>query len=192
MLLAQLGTLRARQDRMPEAESCFRDAVGAAELQGDQAALATAWDHLGLELILTGKLDEAEHSLLEGFRIRKLTRDRKLSQSYFQLSRLRLDQGDVRGAATLLDRAVTLPGNPDLPPSWMLNRQRAEIRRAEGKPVEVVNLLRAALEAAEDWRAEVTQADPAVALQSSSVGWLHQLYQEFVDASLQLPQPLVV
>src|SRR5260370_38882461 len=71
----------------------------------------------------------------------------------------------------------------------MLYRQRAEIRGAEGRPDETVNLLRAALEAAEEWRAEVSPTD---ALQSSSAGSLHQLYQEFVDASLRLPHPLVV
>ena len=189
MLLAQLGTLRARQSRMPEAEACFRQAVGAAEQLGDQATMAAAWDHLGQERLLADRPDEAEPSLLEGFRIRKLTHDRKLSQSYLHLSRLRLDQGDVQAAATLLDRAVTLPGNPDLPPLWMLYRQRAGIKMAERSPGEAVNLLRAALVAAEDWRAEVSPTD---ALQSSSANGLHQLYQEFVDASLQLPRPLVV
>jgi CHAT domain-containing protein/tetratricopeptide (TPR) repeat protein len=192
MLLAQLGTLRARQKRLSEAEACFREAVGSAEVQGNQAAIATAWDHLGQELLQAEKPDEAEHSLLEGFRIRKLTHDRKLSQSYFHLSRLRLAQGDVQSAANLLDRVVTLPGNPDLPPLWMLYRQRAGIKMAEGHPAEAVNLLRVALEAAEDWRADATAADPAETLPNSSSGVLHQLYQEFIDASVQLPKPLVV
>ncbi len=186
LLLAQLGTLRARQGRMPEAESCFRQAIGAAEQQGDQASLATAWDHLGQELLLAGRPNEAEHSLLEAFRIRKLTHDRKLSQSYFHLSRLRLDQDDIPSAATLLDRAVTLPGNRELPPVWMLYRHKAAIKKAEGEPAEAVALLRAALRAAEDWRAEVGPTD---SLQSSSAGSLHPLYQDFVDASMQLPRP---
>src|SRR5258707_848114 len=80
-----------------------RGARGAAEQQGDQLAMEAAWDRLGQELLLAGKPDAAEHCLLEGFRIRKLTHDRKHGQSYLPLSRLRLHQGDIPSAATLLD-----------------------------------------------------------------------------------------
>ncbi len=73
-LLIQLATLRARQDRMPEAAELFRQGTDAADRAGDLELYALGWNRLGEEFLKRGDLSQAEAALLEAYRVRKLHR----------------------------------------------------------------------------------------------------------------------
>src|ERR1019366_3079581 len=103
-ILIQLATLRARQDRMPEARQLFNQGIAAADRAGDLNLYAMGWNRLGEEYLKRGELAWAEAPLLEAYRIRKLNR-LAMDVSYRSLGRLRLEQGDLTSPAALLDRA---------------------------------------------------------------------------------------
>src|SRR5262249_39763641 len=92
-ILIQLATLRARQDRMPEARKLFHQGIDAADAAGDLGLYANGWNRLGEEYLKRGDLALAEPPLLEAYRVRKLNH-MALDVSYRSLGRLRLEQGD--------------------------------------------------------------------------------------------------
>ena len=100
-ILIQLATLRARQDRMPEARQLFYQGIDAADRAGDLALCANGWNRLGEEYLKRGELALAEPPLLEAYRVRKLNH-LALDVSYRSLGRLRLEEGDLAVQATAL------------------------------------------------------------------------------------------
>jgi CHAT domain-containing protein len=187
-VLEILGRVRAWQNNVPEALIYLHAAVEAAGRSGKPGALAAAWDHLGEELLRAGRMAEAEHALLEGFRLRKLAHASDLRSSFLKLSNLRLEQHDPAAAARMLDLAERLPTNEAAPPLWTLYELRARISDAQGDVPAAVAGFRKAIAAAHEWREEIAPSDTFRS--SSSVG-LHRLYQSFVDASLRLPEPAI-
>src|ERR1019366_6448280 len=132
-ILIQLATLRARQDRMPEARQLFNQGIEAADRAGDLNFYAMGWNRLGEEYLKRGELARAEAPLLEAYRIRKLNR-LAMDSSYRSLGRLRLEQGDLTSAATLLDRAVELSAQPHGGiPAWDTYHYRGRVRMAQGR-----------------------------------------------------------
>src|SRR5262249_29702620 len=102
-MLIQLASLRARQDRMAEAEALFAKGMYAAAHIGELDLYAMAWTRLGEEYLKRHDLRAAERPLLEAYRIRKLNH-LALDTSYRSLGVLRLEQGNFAAASVLLDR----------------------------------------------------------------------------------------
>jgi len=178
--LVQLARLRARIGDMETAVPAFYQAIEEADRQGDSATQALAWNQLGYELLLRGELAAAESPLLEAFRLRKMTRDRAILLSYRTLSLLRLAQGDLASAGTLIEQAIlAAPHSPPLVPIWQLYYDRGRIRKAQGKVAQAAEDFRAALELAARWRLEVLPADSVRV--SLEVG-LHAIYSSFIEA----------
>src|ERR1019366_7786395 len=143
-LLIELAILRARQDRMPEASELFRQGTDAADRAGDLELYAVGWNRLGEEFLKRGDLPRAEAALLEAYRVRKLHR-LALDSSYCNLGSLRLAQGDLASASTLLDRAVELTARPrglSPIPSWEVYHSRGRVRLAQGRLREALAALR--------------------------------------------------
>lgn len=133
-LFLQLAVVRAGQDRMAEAIQLFAVGIDSAYERGDDAAAAQGWDLLGTEFLRRRQLPEAERSLTESFRIRKLHRLRNLDSSYLNLGNLRLAQGDITAASYLLDHAVSRVSNPDsLVSPYSVYHARGEARMAQNR-----------------------------------------------------------
>src|SRR5205823_1252614 len=150
-LLIQMATLRARQDRMPEAVKMFGQGIAAAEQAGNAALSAIGWNRTGEEFLKRGELAAAEPALLEAYRIRKLNH-LPLDSSYRNLGRLRLEQGDLASASALLDRAVRMSIRPQGPiPSWDVYHYLGKVHLAQGRLREALADLRISVRLPRDW-----------------------------------------
>lgn len=159
-VLIQLASVRARQGRTREAAVLFAEGIEAAGGAGDLETCALGFDRLGEERLKRGDLEGAEGPLLEAWRMRKLHRLRGLETSYRNLGLLRLEEGDLRSAGALLDRALERPEAPrGLMPAWDVYRARGLVRMARGDCGGALEDLRAAVRLARAWRAGVSPAD---------------------------------
>jgi tetratricopeptide (TPR) repeat protein len=182
-ILIQLATLRARQDRMPEARQLFHEGIEAADRAGDLSLCANGWSRLGGEYLKRGELALAEAPLLEGYRIRKLNH-LALDVSYRSLGRLRLEQGDLSSAAALLDRAVELSSQARGGiPAWDTYHYRGRVRMAQGRLREAMADLRIAIRLARVWRWSAPADDAA---RKGTEGWLELVHSALVEAGNRL------
>jgi tetratricopeptide (TPR) repeat protein len=133
--LIQIGIIRARQGNQAESAELMREAFDSAYSEGDLSIVADAWDHLGEEYLSHRDLSSAEAALTEAFRVRTLHRLTHLTNSYFNLGRLRLAQGDLRSALVLLDEAISMQQrHPDSWTNpWSLYHARGQARMAAGR-----------------------------------------------------------
>ena len=178
-ILIQLATLRARQDRMPEARQLFYQGIDAADRAGDLALCANGWNRLGEEYLKRGELALAEPPLLEAYRVRKLNH-LALDVSYRSLGRLRLEEGDLASAAALLDRAVELSAQPQgWIPTWDIYHYRGRVRMAQGRLQDAMADLRIAVRLARGWR---WTAPPDNASRMGTEGWLELVHSALVEA----------
>jgi len=151
-ILIQLATVRARQERMPEALDLFRRGIDGADRAGNLNLYALGWNRLGEEYLKRDDLPAAETALLEAYRVRKLNH-LPLETSYRNLGRLRMRQGDLVSASHLLDRYVELAEGPQgVMPSWNIYLDRGRVRLAQGRLREALRDLRIAVRLARAWR----------------------------------------
>ena len=182
-LLIDLATVRARQDRMPEAAELFRQGTDAADRVGDLELYAIGWNRLGEEFLKHGDPSKAEAPLLEAYRVQKLHK-LALDSSYRNLGRLRLAQGDLVSASALLDRAVELVERPHVSiPSWDVYHFRGRVRLAQGRLREALEDLRTAVRLARAWRWSAPPYDNA---RTGTEGMLEQVYSALVEAGNRL------
>jgi tetratricopeptide (TPR) repeat protein len=182
-ILIQLATLRARQDRMPEARRLFNQGIEAADRAGDLNLYAIGWNRLGEEYLKRGELARAERPLLEAYRIRKLNR-LAMDVSYRSLGRLRLEQGDLTAAAALLDRAVELSAQAQGGiPTWDIYHYRGRVRLAQGRLRDAMEDLRIAVRLARDWRWNTPPDDTS---RMGTEGWLELVHSALVEAGNRL------
>jgi len=182
-ILIQLATLRARQDRMPEARRLFNQGIEAADRAGDLGLYANGWNRLGEEYLKRGELALAEPPLLEAYRIRKLNH-LAMDVSYRSLGRLRLEQGDLTSAAALLDRAVELSGQAQgWIPTWDIYHYRGRVRMAQGRLRDALADLRIAVRLARDWRWNMPPDDTS---RMGTEGWLELVHSALVEAGNRL------
>jgi len=181
--LIQLGIIRARQGQMAESARLMKQAVDGAYHEGDLTTVSEAWDHLGEEYLAHRELAAAEASLTEAFRLRKLHKLRHLTNSYFNLGRLRLAQGDLRSAFILLDEAIRRQIHPDSEINlWSLYHARGQVRVAAGDTGAAFADFRTALDTAREWRVEVLPADFS---RIGSEGELQEIYSSFIQSANQ-------
>lgn len=175
-LLIQLASIRARQKRLPEALKLFRQGIDGADRGGDWNLYARGWNGWGEELLKRGDLAGAEPPLLEAYRVRKL-QHLALDTSYRNLGRLRLEQGDLRSASILLDRAVALAGGPQGQiPTWDLYYYRGRVRLAQGRLPEALDDLRAAVRLGRAWRWSTASDD------AGEESWRDRVHSAFIEA----------
>jgi tetratricopeptide (TPR) repeat protein len=183
----ELASLRARQERMEEAIPLFRKAIEGAEHIRDKALYASAWTRLGEELLRRHDTAGAEDALLEGYRVRRLNGLVRLEVSYWNLGKLRLEQGDLEAAGALLDRAVEITRGPRGPlPEWQLYSVRGQVRLRQGRLRDAVADLRVALRLARAWRWSGPSDDSVHMSSESRV--LRELYSAFIEAGNELYQ----
>ncbi len=182
-LLTQIARIKAWQGDLEGAIPLFGEAIGTADREGDIPLQAKACNLLGYELLRAGRIEQAEGPLLEAFRLRKLSHDREIDDSYRTVGILRLAQGDLRSAGALLDEAVAAARKPGRTPRWSPYYFRAQVRHAAGDLRGAAADLRTGMDLARRWRAEVI---PAAAVRVSMEVELQQLYSAFIEAATRL------
>ena len=183
-LLTHLAALQADQGHLPQALDLYRQGIAAADRAGDREMYAFAWNDLGYVYLEYGQLPQAEHALLEAYRVRKLLHLRSIEGCYRNLGMLRLEQGDVGSASILLDRAVALSAQPGgLSPTWEVHYARGRVRMQQNRLPEALYDLRIAARLARNWRRE---AFPDDATGISAENMIQKVHSELVNAGGQL------
>jgi len=178
----QMASLRARQGRMPEALELFRRGIDDAGRAGDPEISALGWNRLGEDLFRWGDFRGAERPFLEAYRIRKLNH-LALDVSYWNLGRLRLEQGDLKSAAALLELAVELGlRRQGVQPLREMYAARSRVRLAEGRLRESLRDARIAVRLARSWRAE----PPGDLTRIGSEGILDEIHATLIQAGNRL------
>src|SRR5260370_22011812 len=184
MLLIILATLYAHQGNVEASRELFRQGILEADRFGSVELSANAWDRLGCELLLHRQLPRAEDALLEAYRIRKLNRLPSLGESYRNLGILRLEQGDLRSASTLLDASIVESKSPlGRVPQWRYYHARGRLRMAQGKVRQAHEDFRLALDLARNYRLAVSASD---ATRISLEGLLQDVYGSFAQTGSRL------
>ena len=168
---------------MNRSMSLFRQGIDGAARANDQALYAIGWNRLGEELLRQNDLGGAERAFLEAYRVRKLNH-LPLDSSYWGLAELRLAQGNLTSASTLLDRAVELSTGPQGPmPQWHVFDARGRVRLAQGRLVEAMDDLRIAVRLARVDRWSTPSAD-AARIGNESI--LAQVHGDLIEAGNRL------
>ena len=182
-MLIQRGVLLAQVGRMPEAVASFGDGIEAAAAAGDWKLYATGCNSLGEAYFLRGDYAAADPPLLAAFRVRKLRRF-PMDSSYRSLGRLRLAQGDLASASTLLDRALELSSLPNaLTPRWQVYYARGLLRDAQGRLAEALDDLASALRLARAFR---WSAPAAESTRIGAESLVDEVYAAYIDAGNRL------
>ncbi len=183
-LLSFLAALQTEQGRLPQAVDLYRQAIAAAGRAADPETVALAWNGLGYAYLKYGQFFQAERPLLEGYRVRKLNHLRSVEGSYRNLGVLRLEQGDPRAAAVLLDRAVALSKQPGgLRPNWEVYYARGRVRLRQNRPRDALDDLRIATRLARNWRRD---AFPDDATRVSAENIVQKVHSALVEAGNKL------
>lgn len=178
-VLIHMATLRAAQNRLPQALALFGQGIAAADRANDLQMYTLGWSDLGELYLIRKQFPQAERALLEAYRIRKLNRMRGLESSYRYLGLLRLEQGDLRAAYALLDRAVALCRQPGgMVPTWELYYARARVRLQQHQAEAALDDLRIAARLARNWRREAPSDDASRVAAENSVQKVHSALVE--------------
>lgn len=175
-LLLQAGNIKADEQGIDAATPYFLAAVDAAG--GDAALKGTAWTQLGYLSLSAGRLSEADRALTEGFRIRRLARNKQAENTLFYIGMLRLAQGDAAQALRVFEQLGRVQ-SPVAPP--FLHYQRARALAALGRSGEAFSAFEQSLAAAADWRLEVPSAD---SYRISGDTTLAAIYSSYVDTGM--------
>ncbi len=179
----EMASLRARQNRMTEAEELFGRGVRDASRAGNQALVAIGCNKLGEELLRAGQTDAAEGPLLHAYYLRKLNH-LPLEGSFTNLGELRLAQGRLDAASALLDRGVAASeGSAAAMPTWDAYLARGEVRLAQGRYADALADLRIARRLARAWRWSLPPDD---ASHVGAEGLLDRIYSGLVEAGNRL------
>ncbi len=183
-ILAYSASLQAEQDRLAPAANLYRQAIAAADRAGDAEMYALAWNGLGYAYLKQKKLSQAEHPLLEAYRVRELNNLRTIESTYRNLGMLRLAQGDAGAASTLLDRAVELSKQPGgLRPNWEVYWARGFVRLQQNRLPDALDDLRISARLARNWRRE---AFPDDATRISAENKIQKVHSALVEAGNRL------
>jgi tetratricopeptide (TPR) repeat protein len=183
-LLTHLAGLQADQGHLPQSLDLYRRGIAASDRAGNLEMYALAWNCLGYVYLEDKQLPQAEHALLEAYRVRKLNHLRSVESSYRNLGVLRLDQGDARSASLLLDRALALSGQPGgLRPNWEVYYARGSVRLHQNRLQDALDDLRIAARLARNWRRE---AIPDDATRVSTENIVQKVHSALVEAGNKL------
>jgi CHAT domain-containing protein/tetratricopeptide (TPR) repeat protein len=187
-LLTHMATVEAGRGRMAQAVDLYRQGIAAADRAGNREMYAFALNDLGYECLEHEQerksLPDAESALLEAYRIRKLYKLRGIEGCYRNLGMLRLEQGDLRSASALLDKAVALSGQPGSAwPPWDIHYARGCVRLRQNRLQDALDDLRIAARLARNWRRETFPDD---ATRVSTENKIRKVHSALVEAGNKL------
>jgi CHAT domain-containing protein len=162
--VAELQILRAtalgERGENGAALGALEGAADAANQAGNLELYAIACDRMARQFMELKQLEQAEHSMVEAFRIRRFNRMPTVAASLRDLGLLRMEQRDIRSASALLDEAVAQSGDPKtLLPRWHVYQARAGLKIACGNPAAALADYRQALGIVRQWRSAAPAVD---------------------------------
>ncbi len=179
-LLLQLGRIHALQKEGSAAVSFYRRGVEAARRSGDRATEARGWDYTGDEYFARDAIPETEHSYLEAYRLRLMTKSGELGFSYGRLGALRLAQGRLQEADRLTGLAVQAAREGKLGwPDFLLRQEQGNIHLARGAVGLALQDFTQAIEATAEWRLNVLPSRSSLA--AVNIGLEEKIYRSFVE-----------
>ncbi|MBI3471508.1 MAG: CHAT domain-containing protein [Candidatus Solibacter usitatus] len=176
------GGALARQGQLDLALAPYRQAIAEARRSGELSVCANAYSGMGYELMLRGRLAEAEAAILEGYRLRKEHHLPHLESSLRNLGLLRLSQGRLAEAGGLLEDAVARKGNQGGMPLWQYLHARGRARAATGNLPGALADFRAAVERVRSQRLLSPSAD---LLRVGAEGTVQAVYDSLVEAAVR-------
>jgi CHAT domain-containing protein len=152
-----LADILSREKLSQEGEHFFRAGIDAAIGAEDWASASAGWLHYGRVLLEEGRFDESERAFLSSYSL--LYKSRRLNGEdavLWNLSRLRLQRRDFKGALALINSAIGISPTPRgrIPP-WRLYQTRADIELASGAAKAALQDARSALQWARLVRANI-------------------------------------
>lgn len=181
LLEAKLEVARGSPAR---AVSLYRQAVQAADRAGDDETTTRALNLLGFGLLAVGRLQEAEHALLNAYRRNALLAPPVRDSSYLNLAELNLYKGNLDAAASLVEKAfqATLQTGSELQ-TWVLYLTRARVRSAQGDLDGAITDLEMALRDVNELRVALL---PAHSVRTGARAGVDEVFCEFIEASNRL------
>lgn len=183
-LLIQLASITAKKGQDRQAEELFRQGISEAATLGDWPSVALGLDYLGDRYRSQKHFEQADDTLTEAFRLRKMLHLGEIESSYRNLARLRSDQGDLRSAGVLMDLAVqSLPDSHSLVSNWSVYYERGRVRLLQGQLAPALADFRTALELVRNWRLAVIPTDEN---RMAAEAGLQQVYSALIEAGNRL------
>lgn len=182
-LLMQMGKIQAYRGDLDRATKYFGQAIAEADRQASLPMRAQACGAMGYQLLRKGRVAAAAPPLIEAFRLQKLGAGGDLDRAYRYAGLLRMAEGDLDSADTLLSRAVeaaTARAGPA--PLWSAFCFRGQNRLRQGRTAEALADYRRAVELARRWRLDAIPADAA---RLGADVELHELYAGLIQAANQ-------
>lgn len=180
-----LARLLSKANQKQRALALFRQGVEQAQMRGETSVAATGLAQLGQELLEAGDSAGAEQALVESYRLRLMTTDKDLLSSCYQLAELKLAQGDLRTASSLVERTLDAPPERTVAiPRFQIYGLRGRIRAAEGRLPEALEDFRTAIRYAREWRGHVLPADAF--LTETNAALEDRVYREFIRTAALL------
>ena len=174
----QLGRLYALEGQPSKTLPLFQRAIEEADRSGDLVRLSLGLQRAGVELLNGSAYRKAEDALSRAYRIRTVTRDPSLFLTQFELARLKLRQGDLTLARSLVDAAIRSSSSQRLP-DYLSLHLRGSIKHAQGDIDAAIEDFRHAVKSASRWRGQILPAD---SLRTTADGGLQRVYGSLVEA----------
>ena len=184
LFLAELGTIRARNNHLDSAETVFQQAIDIAHGSANKDAEAWVWDALAYARLRAGKIPAAETAAQRGLQLREAPGASGIDSSYMNLGEIRAKQGNLTAALSLMakaEEALHRPGS--VTPQWRFYMRRGRIKLDAGELAPALGDLRMAVAFARDWRVDVIANDIN---RTCSEGSLAELYASLVEAGNRL------
>ena len=184
-----LATVALRQDKPDEAFTYYRQGIDAADNSTDDLfpkdhLVMVGLNRLALALLGAGRLDEAEHAVLEVYRFRFLHKDPDLVYCYPILAEIELRRGHLEQAKLLSKRGIdTALRDPRGLPLHEFQKIHARVLEHRGDYPDAHAAFLAALSTARRWRLDLLPADNFRTAGESS---LAPLYDEALQNAAHL------
>ena len=182
-LLYILASVSLRQGQADEAFALYRLGIDfadtAAELPNKEYLMMLGLNRLALALLGAGRLDEAEHAVLEVYRYRFLNKDPDVVYCYPILAEIEMRRGHLLQAKALSKRGIEAAVNdPRGLPLYEFQNIHAMVLEKRAEYQEANGVFLAALSTARRWRLDLLPADNFRTAGESSLAPLY-------DAALQ-------
>ncbi len=184
-LQIHLARVLSQTGQKERALALFREGIEQAQMRGDSSLAAAGLADLGDELLGTDDFAGAEAALVESYRLRLFTKDKDLLSSCLKLAALKLAQGDLRTASSLVEHVLSAPAKTFVAvPRFQIFGLRGRIRAAEGRLAAALDDFRTAIDYARQWRGEVLPADAF--LTEANAALEERVYRDFVRTAAAL------
>ena len=184
--LINLGEIDFGLGRKWEGKQAFNQAIEIARQSGLRRDQATASDDLGIWLVLTGELPEAERHLRSALSIRENLNDHAaISVSHEHLAELEEQKGGTALTVALKDinKALTNPKNLSADPFYYPLHVRGRIYQKLGRTQAALADFRRAVNEADQWR---QSALPGDATNTRTVAQLTAVYRDYAHLAASL------